>query len=69
MKIIWILLIIYVSIFILITFGIKSILKIEKIEKPGFSILFTIGLFWPILLAIYIIWFIYKNIKSAILRI
>jgi hypothetical protein len=54
---------------LLITFGVKSILKAEKIEKPSLPILSIIGLLWPILLVFYIIGFIYEHIKNAILRI
>ena len=69
MKTIWILLIIYVSILLLIVFGVRAVLKAEKIDKPSLPVLIIIGLLWPILLTVYIIWFIYKNIKNAILRI
>lgn len=69
MNTFWILLIIYISIMLLITFGVKSILKAEKIEKPNLLILSIVGLLWPILLVFYIIGFIYDRIKSAILRI
>ncbi len=69
MNTFWILLIIYISIMLLITFGVKSILKAEKIEKPSLPILSIIGLLWPILLVFYIIGFIYEHIKNAILRI
>jgi len=69
MKITWILLIIYISILLLITFGTKVILKIEKIEKPSLLVLFIFGLLWPLIISIYLIVFIYKNIKNLILHI
>ena len=64
-----VLLIIYVSIVFIITFGLRAILLIEKIEKPSSLVIFIFSVFWPLILSIYILKFIYENIKSAILRI
>ena len=64
-----ILLIIYIVIVFILTFGIRAILLVEKIEKPSLLVIFIFSVFWPLILSIYILKFIYENIKSAILRI
>lgn len=64
-----VLLIIYVSIVFIITFGLRVILLIEKIEKPSLLVLFIFGLLWPIILLGYILNLIYKVIKNVIIHL
>ena len=64
-----VLLIIYVSIVFIITFGLRAILLIEKIEKPSSLVIFIFGLLWPVILLGYILNLIYRAIKNIIIHL
>ena len=64
-----VLLIIYVSIVFIITFGLRAILLIEKIEKPRLLVIFIFGLLWPVILLGYTLNLIYRAIKNIIIHL